>query len=166
MFDIVNTQFIKSLENLSACLDKAAKHAETKKFEMETLLQSRLAPDQFPLMRQIQIACDTAKLAHSRLTAKEAPSHPDTEKTFSEAKARISSTVAYLRNFSAKDFEGAEQRRITNTRWEGKTMSGHDYAVQHAVPNLFFHVTTAYSILRHNGVDIGKKDFLGALNLK
>jgi uncharacterized protein len=166
LYDIVNTQFIKSLENLSLCLDKAEKYAEAKKFDMEVLFQSRLAPDQFPLMRQIQIACDTAKMSHSRLTAKEAPAHPDTEKTLAEAKARIASVISYLRTFTPKDFEKAEERRITNTRWEGKTMSGQDYAIQHAIPNVFFHITTAYSILRHNGVDVGKKDYLGALALK
>ncbi|MEQ1876376.1 MAG: DUF1993 domain-containing protein [Bdellovibrionia bacterium] len=166
LFDIINTQFIKSLEQLSAILDKGAKHAETKKFEMDVLFQSRLAPDQFPLMRQIQIACDTAKLAHSRLCAKEAPAHPDTEKTLAEVKARIASVVSYLKTYKAQDFEGAEQRRITNTRWEGKTMSGYEFAVQHAIPNLFFHLTTAYSILRHNGVEIGKKDYLGPMPLK
>ncbi len=166
LFDIVNTQFVKMLENLSNCLDKAAKLAETKKFDMDVLLQSRLAPDQFQLMRQIQIACDTAKLVTARLTAKEAPTFADDEKTLAQAKERISKTVSYLRQFQAKDYAGAEERRVTQTRWEGKSLSGYEYIIQHAVPNLYFHVTTAYSILRHNGVEVGKKDFLGPIPLK
>src|SRR5687767_6904653 len=99
-------QFVKMMKNLSACLDKGAKYAETKKFDFEVLLNSRLAPDQFNLTKQIQIVCDTAKLATARLANKEAPSHPDTEKTFAEVKARISSVISYLQEFKEKDFVG------------------------------------------------------------
>jgi hypothetical protein len=155
--------FTRTLQNLSHVLDKGEQHAMTKKFEMEVLLNSRLAPDQFHLIRQIQIACDTAKLCVARLTGKEAPTHPDTEKTLPELKARIQDTIRYLNSVSASDFAGTEEKRITTPRWENKHLLGMDYVMHHAIPNIYFHVTTAYSILRHNGVDIGKKDYLGEL---
>ncbi len=155
--------FTKTLNNLSLLLDKAAQHAEAKKFDVEVLLNSRLAPDQFAFIRQVQIACDTAKLCVSRLTGKEAPSHADTEKTLPELKARIKDTVQYLNSVSANDFNGAEEKHITTPRWENKYLLGSDYVTHHAIPNIYFHVTTAYSILRHNGVEIGKKDYLGDL---
>ncbi|ASD62308.1 DUF1993 domain-containing protein [Bdellovibrio bacteriovorus] len=166
LYEMTVPPFIKTLKNLSAILDKGAHLAETKKFDVEVLLNSRLAPDQFPLTRQIQIACDTAKLGVARLTGKEAPSHPDTEKTLPELKTRIESTIAFLESVSAKDFEGADKKHISQPRWEGKYLTGEDYVLHHAIPNIYFHVTTAYSILRHNGVEIGKKDFLGALPFK
>jgi hypothetical protein len=165
-FDITVTQFTKMLKNLSALLDKGAQYAEAKKFDAEVLLQSRLAPDQFPLARQIQIACDTAKLGISRLANKEAPSHPDTEKTVAEFKSRITSTIAYLESFSAKDFSEAATRKITHTRWEGQHLTGQEFFIQHMIPNFYFHVATAYAILRHNGVEIGKKDYLGQMPFK
>jgi hypothetical protein len=155
--------FTKTLQNLSVILDKAAAHAQNKKFDVEVLLNSRLAPDQFHFIRQVQIACDTAKLCASRLTGKEAPSHADSEKTLPELKTRIQETVKYLQGFSEKDFQGCEEKHITTPRWEGKYLLGTDYVTHHAIPNVYFHVTTAYSILRHNGVDIGKKDYLGEL---
>lgn len=165
---IVVPQFSKMLGNLLAILDIAAKHAVDKQFEIEVLLQSRLAPDQFNLIRQIQIACDTAKLCAARLADKEkdAPVHPDTEQTLAEIKTRVESVVSYLKTFTAADFSGAAQRRVTQARWKGKTLSGEEFLIQHAIPNFYFHVTTAYAILRHNGVNIGKKDFLGDLPYK
>ena len=165
IYPTVIVQFSKLLGNLTAMLDTAAEHAATKKFDMEVLLQARLAPDQFSLMRQVQVACDTAKLGAARLAAKEssAPSHPDTEQTLAEITARIQSVRAYLGTFSAADFAGAAERRITTPRWKGKSLSGAEFLTQHAVPNMYFHVTTAYAILRHNGVPVGKKDFLGEL---
>ncbi len=163
LFEITVPQFIKMLNNLVVILDKGAQFADHKKVEMEVLLNSRLAPDQFNLMRQIQIACDTAKLGVSRLTGKEAPTHDDKEKTLSEIKARIESTIQYLKTFTEKDFSGAETKMITTPRWEGKMLTGKDFLVHSVLPNVYFHVTTAYSILRHNGVEVGKKDYLGAL---
>lgn len=156
-------QFSKTLTNLDAWFDKAAAHAAARKFDPETLLLARLAPDQFALIRQIQTACDTAKLGASRLTGKPAPVHADTEKTIAEVRGRIAETVAYLRDFTEADFEGAEARVITTPRWEGKTLTGEQYAHQHAIPNFYFHVGMAYAILRHNGVDIGKRDYLGPM---
>jgi hypothetical protein len=159
-------QFAKMLRNLSHLLEKGAKTAETKKFDVEVLLHSRLAPDQFNLIRQVQIACDTAKFCVARLTGKEAPVHEDTEKTLPELKARIEKVITFINSFSAKDFVGAGEKKITQARWEGKWMTGHDFVLHHATPNLYFHVTTAYAILRHNGVEIGKKDYLGELPYK
>ena len=166
LYDITITQFTKMLHNLSLILDKASTHASNNKFEMDVLLNSRLAPNQFNLIRQIQIACDTAKLGASRLTGKDAPTHEDNEKTLPELKARIESVMGYLGSFTAKDFVGAEERKISQPRWEGKYLTGMEFAIQHAMPNLYFHITTAYSIIRHNGVDIGKKDYLGEMPYK
>ena len=166
LYEITVPQFKKMLQNLSTVLDKGAKYAETKKVDVEVLLNARLAPDQFNLIRQVQIACDTAKLGASRLTGKEAPVHEDTEKTLPELKARIDKTLSYLDTLSAKDFAGAEERRVSQPRWEGKYLNGFEFATQHALPNLYFHISTAYSILRNNGVDVGKKDYLGEMPFK
>lgn len=159
-------QFIKMLQNLSAVLDKGAAYAETKKFEMDVLLNSRLAPDQFNLTRQVQIACDTAKLCIARITNKEAPTHPDTEKTLPELKARIESVVSYLESVKPADFSDAHTRHITHARWDGQHLTGLEFVQQHALPNVYFHIATAYSILRNNGVDVGKKDYLGKMPFK
>lgn len=147
-------------------LDKGAAQAEAKKFAPEVLLQSRLAPDMFPMIRQIQITCDTAKLCAARLSGKEAPVHDDNEVTLTDIKNRIESVITYLSSFKADDFKGAEERKISQPRWEGKWMTGYDYALHHAIPNFYFHTTTTYSILRHNGVDVGKKDYLGEMPYK
>jgi hypothetical protein len=165
-YDITVPQLSKMLRNLNAILDKAAAYAETKKFDVDILLQSRLAPDQFNFIRQIQIACDTAKLGISRLTGKEAPVQPDNEKTLSELKSRVESVVSYLEKFTSKDFVDVSSRRITQSYWDGQHLTGDEYLTQYLLPNFYFHITTAYAILRHNGVDVGKKDYLGKLPLK
>jgi uncharacterized protein len=154
------------MKNLTAILDKANSYAETKKFEPAVLLQARLAPDQLDFTRQVQIACDSAKLGCARATGKVAPENADTEKTIPELKARIESTIKFLETLNAKDFAGAEERRITTPRWEGKTLSGVEYLIHHTIPNFYFHMTTAYSILRHNGVPLGKSDYLGPIPFK
>lgn len=166
LYELTIPQFTKTLHNLDAILIKGQTFADSKKIDMTVLLNSRLAPDQFPLLRQIQIACDTVKLGISRMTSKEAPTHDDKETTLPELRKRIQDVIAYLSTFSEKDFAGANEVRITTPRWEGKWMFGHEYAVHHVIPNLYFHVTTAYSILRHNGVEIGKKDYLGEMPFK
>lgn len=166
LFDVTIAPFTKVLHNLSLILDKADANAKSRKFESEVLLNDRLAPDMFTFTRQVQIACDTAKLCAARLAGKEAPKNEDNEKTISDLKGRIQSTIQYLETFSRKDFEGAETRHISQPRWEGKYLTGTEYVFQHAVPNIYFHVTTAYAILRHNGVDIGKKDYLGEMPFK
>lgn len=166
LYDVTVPQFIKMLKNLNVILDKGALFADSKKIEMEVLLNSRLAPDQFTLLRQVQIACDTAKLGAARLAGKEAPVHEDKEKTLPELKVRINEVLNYLGTFSPADFQGAHERKISQPRWEGKYLTGTEYAIQHALPNIYFHITTAYSILRHNGVEVGKKDYLGEMPYK
>jgi len=155
--------FTKLLRQIDVWFDKAIAFAESKKFDPETLLVARLAPDQFPLTRQVQAACDHAKLACARLTAKEPPAHPDTEKTIAELRARVRTVVDYLGTFKREDFAGAEDRRISVAHWQGKGMRGGDYLHHVALPNFHFHLTTSYAILRHNGVELGKRDYLGEL---
>jgi hypothetical protein len=156
----------KMLANLDACLDKGVAHASAKKFDPEVLLAARLAPDMWPLLRQIQIACDHAKWAAARSSGKDVPATPDDEKTIADCKKRIASTIAYLDGFTAADFAKTDEVKVSLPRWEGKSMSGTEYVIQQAMPNLFFHVTTAYDLLRHNGVDVGKRDYIGPLPLK
>ena len=155
------TQFAKMLHNLSSLLDKADAYAQAKKFDADVLLNSRLAPDMFNLIRQVQISCDMVKFGIARLSGKDAPTHDDKEKTIPELKARVESTLGFFHSVKESDFAGWEERKVTTPRWEGKWLTGKDYFHQHLVPNVYFHITTAYAILRHNGVEIGKKDFLG-----
>ena len=166
LYEMTIPQFKKGLRNLAKILDKGAAAADAKKYEMDVLLNSRLAPDQFNLVRQVQIACDTAKLAAHRLTGKPAPVNEDNEKTLMELKARIDSTLSYLDGFAPADFKGAEAKQITTPRWEGKWLTGEELVHHHVMPNFYFLITTAYAILRHNGVDVGKKDFLGEMPYK
>ncbi len=163
---IIVDEFSNSLLNLKKILEKTAKQAETKKVDFQVLLNSRLIADQFTLLRQIQIACDTAKLAAARLAGKEAPVHDDKETTLSELNERIDGIVSYLKSYSVADFDSAKTSKITQPRWEGKYLTGEEYLLYHAIPNLYFHITTAYAILRSNGFDIGKKDYLGELPFK
>jgi uncharacterized protein len=156
-------QMKKQLGQLDKWLDSAAAFAQKKSFDPNLFLGFRLAPDQFAFARQVQSACDSVKLAAARLSGKEPPVHPDSEQTLDELHARVRSVVAYLDGFSAKDFEGAATRVITQPRWEGKVMTGADYFLEHALPNFYFHLTHSFAILRHNGVEIGKRDYLGAL---
>jgi hypothetical protein len=156
----------KMLTQLDAWIEKATVYAKTKGFDPVVLLAARLAPDQYSLTRQIQTSCDTAKFSAARLAAKEPPKHPDTEQTIDEIRARIRTCVAYLETFKASDFEGAESRPVTLPFLEGKVMKGSDYLLEMALPNFYFHITTAYAILRHNGVDVGKMDYLGALTIR
>jgi hypothetical protein len=166
LYDITIPQFIKMLGNTKHIFEKAAHYADSKKIEASVLLESRLAPDQFPFTRQIQIMCDTAKFCASRLTGKDGPTFPDTEKDLTELKARVDATIDYLQSFSAKDFAESANKRITQARWEGQSLSGEEYVIHHVIPNFYFHLTTAYAILRNNGVDVGKKDYLGELPFK
>ena len=166
MYHALFGQMKKHLGQLEKWLDAATEHAKAKSFDPNVFLGLRLAPDQFAFVRQVQATCDVAKLAASRLTGKDAPSHPDTEQTIDELRTRIRSVIAYLEGFSEKDFESAATRSVTQPRWEGKTMSGADYFVEHGLPNFFFHLSHAYAILRHNGVSIGKRDYLGPLSLR
>jgi uncharacterized protein len=159
-------QLKKILNNLDKWLDAAAAHAQKKSFDPSVLLSARLAPDQFSLTRQVQAACDAAKFTGARLAGKEAPKHPDTEQTIDELHQRIRSCVAFLDTITAADFEGASKRVIDLPFMEGKAMLGSDYFNELSLPNFYFHVATAYAILRHNGVALGKRDFLGSLTLR
>ena len=159
-------QMTKQLQQLNKWFDIAQTFAAAKTFDAQVLLQSRLAPDQFPLLKQVQITCDTAKLMISRVTGKEAPKHADDESTFDELRARVRDVLTYLESISASDFDGAESKVITQPRWQGKVMSGADYFLEHGVPNFFFHLSHCYAILRHNGVPLGKKDYLGSLSMR
>jgi hypothetical protein len=157
------TQFAKMLGNLERWLEKGVAWAEQKKFEPDVLARSRLAPDQYDLVRQVQSACDAAKYAAAYLSGGQAPSHPDTEKTIAELKARIRTCVAYLESVKPQQYAGAAERRVAPPWLQGKWFLGADYLTQVAIPNFYFHVTTAYAILRHNGVELGKMDFIGSL---
>jgi len=159
-------QMKKMLGQLDQWLEAAATFAQIKSFDPTVLLGMRLAPDQFAFARQVQSACHTAKLAAASVTGQTPPSHPDTEQTLEELRARVRAVIAYVDGFTEKDFEGAATRVINNPRWQGKVMTGADYFLEHAVPNFFFHVTHAYAILRHSGVTLGKADFLGPLSLR
>jgi hypothetical protein len=154
--------FVTGLKNLKGVLAKGAAFAAAKKIDESVLLNSRLAPDMFPLMRQVQIAADFAKGCSARLAGKDVPKWDDTEKSFADLAARIDKTIAFISEFSAAQIDGQEERDITITV-AGNPMSfkGQPYLLMFAMPNFYFHSTTAYAILRHNGVEIGKGDFLG-----
>jgi hypothetical protein len=156
--------FLSMLKNLSAILDKAEAFATEHKVAPEVMLNWRLAPDMFPFSRQVQIVADFAKGTTARLAGAEVPSYPDEEKTFADLKARIAKTVKFVQGFSAKDIDGSEGRDIT-LKIGGQDMhfKGEPYLVHFALPNFYFHATTAYAILRRCGVEIGKRDFLGAI---
>jgi hypothetical protein len=154
--------FKAMLGNLSHILDKAQAHAEAKKFDPAALLQFRLAPDMLPFTRQIQVACDAAKNGVARISGVEAPKFEDGEATFAELKARIQKTLDYLATVPAERLDGTEDKDITFPvgRETTRTMKGESYLKLWALPNFFFHITTAYAILRHNGVELGKADYL------
>ena len=165
IFQIVG-QWKKQLAQIDKWFDAATEYAKTRSFDPNVLLGMRLSPDQFAFGRQVQITCDTAKTAAARVGGKDAPAHPDTETTIDELRARVKSGIAYLDGFTAKDFEGVATRTVTQPRWEGKIMSASDYFVEHALPNFYFHLSHVYAILRHNGVPIGKRDYLGTLSMR
>ena len=151
------------LNNLSTLIDKAAAHSAARKIDPAVLVNFRLTPDMLPFSRQVQIATDQVKGMAARLAGVEVPSYPDTETTFDELKARIAKTVAYLGTFKADQIDGTEDKEITLKAGAAEfKFKGDDYLVGFVLPNFYFHVTTAYAILRHCGVEIGKRDFLGA----
>ena len=150
------------LLNLSHILDKGLAHAESRKFDPAVLTQYRLAPDMLPFTRQIQIACDAVKNGLARLSGVEAPKFEDNEATFAELKARIAKTLAFVDSIPASLLDGTKAKDVTFPvgRENTRTMKAEDYLKFWMLPNMFFHITTAYAILRHNGVDIGKTDYL------
>jgi hypothetical protein len=154
--------FTQALDALGNVLAKGEAHAAAKKIDLAVLLGARLAPDMFPLTRQLSIACDFAKGATARLAGIEVPAWPDEEKTFAEFKARVAKTSDYVRGFKPAQIDGSEEREITlKMRDATRTFKGQPYLLHFVLPNFFFHATTAYDILRHNGVELGKRDFMG-----
>ena len=129
-------------------------------------VNARLAPDQYPLVRQVQSACDSVKFAAAYLTGKPAPAHPDTETTIAQLRARIATCLAYVDSIPASDYVGAAERKVSPQWAQGGWLTGAEYLTEAAIPNAYFHATTAYAILRHNGVDLGKMDFMGSVPLK
>jgi hypothetical protein len=165
LYDLTIPQFKNTLSQVEKWLDAAVAYAATKKFDPNVLLTSRLAPDQYPLVRQIQSVCDTAKFTPARLTAKEPPKHPDTELTIDELRTRIHAVLEHLDGFKPADFVGAETRHVELPWLQGKYVLGADYVSQLQLPNFYFHATLAYEILRHNGVPLGKTDFIGQMSV-
>ena len=157
--------FARMLANLNAVLQKAAAHAQARKIDEAVLIGARLYPDMLPLSRQVQIASDFARGTAARLAGGEPPAFEDNEKTFAELTARIDRTLDYLRSKKAAEVDGSESRSIVRpVRGEPHTFTGTNYLLQYALPNFFFHTTTAYAILRHNGIEIGKGDYIGKLD--
>lgn len=155
--------FIRMMGNLSAILEKAAAHAEAKKIDPSVLINARLAPDMRPLSFQVQSVSDMAKGCAARLAGIDIPSMPDTETTFPELQERIAKTIAFVQSVTAAQIDGSEEREIVlKMRGNEARFTGQSYLLTFVLPNFYFHVTTAYAILRHNGLDIGKRDFLGA----
>jgi hypothetical protein len=162
MYQASAPRFAAMLKNLSGLLDKAQAHCEAKKIDPLVLTGARLYPDMFPLSRQVQIACDAAKGALARLAGVEIPKHEDTEKTFDELKGRINKTLEFMATLKAPQIDGSEEKEVV-LKLRGKDVSfkGQPYLLGFAYPNFYFHVATTYAILRHNGVEVGKGDFLG-----
>jgi uncharacterized protein len=162
MYQASTPRFANLLRNLSTLLDKAEAHCAAKKIDPVALTTYRLFPDMFPLTRQVQIACDSAKGAVARLAGVEIPKHEDTEQTFAELKQRIAKTIDFLESVPASKGDGTEEKEVVLQMRSGeRRFKGMQYLLGHAYPNFYFHVTTAYNILRHNGVEIGKADFIG-----
>ena len=162
MYQALVPPTIRVLTNLKLILEKAAAHAEEKKIDPSVLINGRLYPDMFPLSRQIQIATDSAKGAVSRLAGLEVPKFEDNESTFAELVARIDKTITLLESFKPEQIDGSEDKSIVLPMHDKTiTFKGLPYLLDYSLPNIYFHTTTAYAILRHNGVEIGKKDFLG-----
>jgi hypothetical protein len=156
--------FAQMLGGLNDILGKAAAHALARNFDPQVLLQSRLYPDMFPLVRQVQIACDFAKSVSARLAGAEVPAYEDAEQSIAELQERIARTLAFINGLNADSFTASEQREIVlrpGTPKERK-IAGNAYLLSYGLPQFFFHVTTAYALLRHNGVDVGKRDYMGA----
>jgi uncharacterized protein len=165
MFHSVIAQCTQALRNVETLLDKAEQDAALKNYDVGVLMTGRLAPGQHPFIQQVQIACDYVKFAAARLSGQTPPKHEDSELTIGELRARIRKTVAYAESVRQAQYEGASERKVGITWAPDKVIRGMDYLLQLTIPNTYFHVTTAYDILRHNGVDVGKMDYLGPLSL-
>jgi hypothetical protein len=165
MYEASVPAFLRGLASLKRVLEKAAAHAEARKIEPAALLQARLYPDMFPLTRQVHIATDFARGTCARLAGAEPPSWEDTENSFAELIGRVDRTIAFIREFDASRIDGSEGREIVRpVRGKPHRFTGIRYLTQFSLPNFYFHLTTAYAILRHNGVELGKSDFIGPLD--
>lgn len=163
MYEASVPVFKQILTSLSTILEKAEAHATEKKIEPAALLQARLYPDMFPLLRQVQVACDFAKGATARLGGVDVPRYDDTEQTFAELRARIATTLSFIDSVPRDGLEASAERDITTGSGDkAKHFKGQVYLMHYALPHFYFHATTAYALLRHNGIDIGKKDFIGS----
>lgn len=164
-FHQVIMQCAKALANFETCLDKAEAYAAAKTFDVDVLMTSRLAPDQHPFVYQVQSACDYVKAAAAWLSGRIPPKHEDNERTIGELRARIRKTIAFVESVTVEQYAGASERKVRLSWAPGKVIGGRDYLLQMTLPNTFFHITMAYAILRHDGVDVGKMDYLGPINL-
>jgi uncharacterized protein len=166
MYHLAIRQFVRTLKNLDAILGKAASHAEARKFDVNNFVGLRLAPDMLPFANQIRIATDMAKAAAANLSGKEAPKFDDGEKTIEELRGRLHKCISYLEGFSSADFEKVTSKTVIKIPFpQGKALHADEYLFGRQIPNFFFHVVTAYNLLREGGVDIGKMDFIGPLDL-
>lgn len=165
MYPHVMAQYARILKNIEAWLDKAQQHATEKRFDVRVLMSSRLAPDMGGFIYQVQSTCDYIKGAAAWLSGQTPPSHEDTEQTIEEIRARVQKTIAFLESISEDQYANATDRKI-RVSWSpaGTVIGARNYLLQVSIPNVYFHATTAYAILRHNGVDVGKMDFLGPIN--
>ncbi len=162
MYQASVPRFVNILGNLSNILDKAQAHVDARKLDVASLTGYRLFPDMLPMTTQVLIACDTAKGVVARLAGLEIPVYEDNEKTLADLKARIAKTIAFIQSVSAEQIDGTEEKAIVTKRGDKEThYKGMQFLLGHAIPNFYFHVSTTYNILRHNGVEIGKRDFLG-----
>jgi hypothetical protein len=162
MYQASVPRFVNILGNLSNILDKAQAHVDAKKIDATALTTYRIFPDMLPMSKQVQIACDTAKGVIARLAGVDIPAYEDNEVTLADLKARVAKTIAFIQTFTPAQIDGTEDKAIVTKRGDKEThYKGMQFLLGHAVPNFYFHVTTTYNILRHNGVEIGKRDFLG-----
>ena len=159
-------QHTRMLQNLDRWIGEAVEYAKARNFDPNVLLQARLSPDMYPLVRQVQAACDSAKFTAARTAGKEAPKHPDTEQTIDEVHARIRSVLEYLKTFREEDFAQTDSRVVPLSFMPGKGLAAADYLFEMQTPNFFFHICMAYAILRHNGVTLGKITYIGSLTLR
>lgn len=166
LYTVAVPMTVKSLQNLKAILGKAKVFVDMKKIEEKILLEAHLALDQYPLVKQVQIACDNAKGTAGRLANVEPPKMEDNEKTLAELEVRIEKTIAFVGSLTEAQFEGSEEQKVPIYFLPGKYLSGFEYVTEMALPNFYFHLTTAYSILRHYGLEIGKTDFIGDVDFK
>lgn len=166
MFYEINQRYIKMLNNLSLILDKVVTFSEEKKISVEEILNSRLAPDQFSFIKQIQVCSDGAKLGMARITEKTAPKHEDNEKTIEELKTRLQSTITYLESLTEEDFKDVEEKKIVFPFKSDYYLTAKEALLDFGIPNFYFHATTAYAILRSKGMNLGKSDYIGSAPFK